>query len=375
MGFVDYLQDELDDLREQGLLRESTGVATQGLDYSSNDYLRLAGGAVSRETPSIPTGAGASRLIFGTHEQHLALESELALWVGADSALLFSSGYAANLGALGALGRQGDIFLSDELNHASIIDGCRLSRASVLTYRHCDLDDLAQKLKSAPPSRKLWVLTESYFSMDGDGPDMAALRQLCADADAGLHVDEAHALGVFGSAGGGLCAAAGFTPDVLVGTLGKAVGTHGAFVAGPTVLRNWLWNRARSFVFSTAPSPLLTAQSRMAVAEVIGAVDKRSRLLSACAAFEDALSGAGVELSTRRFGPIFPIRLGTNDAAQGLAERLLSAGFRVQAIRAPTVPTGPARVRITLSSNTTDAQRTELVREIVAYQQTLPNGD
>jgi 8-amino-7-oxononanoate synthase len=248
-----HLDEDLAALATRGLLREPPAPSTAHprlLDLCSNDYLGY--GAEAWPNPAVArSGAGASRLVSGSDPSHEEAEVTLASWLGAEAALLFSSGYAANTGVLAALARPGDIIVSDALNHASIIDGCRLSGASVRVVPHGDAAAVDAALAASTGAAHRWVVTEAYFSMDGDSPDLPSLRTICDRRDAALIVDEAHALGVFGPRGTGLCAAAGVRPDVLVGTASKALGLQGAFVVGPRRLRLWLWNRARSFVFST----------------------------------------------------------------------------------------------------------------------------
>jgi 8-amino-7-oxononanoate synthase len=347
-----YLTEELATLDQAGLLRRrSLGFppTPELIDVCTNDYLGYARRVVSRETTGRP-GAGASRLIYGTHAAHLALEEELARWTGAEAALLFPTGYAANQGVLSALARPGDLIVSDALNHASIIDGCRLSRARVEVVPHLDLGAVAAAL-SLPVEGRRWVVTESYFSMDADSPDLPALRALCTARGAHLILDEAHALGVFGPEGAGLARAAGVVPDVLVGTFGKAVGVQGAFVAGSAELADFLWTRARSFVFTTAPSPVLTELTLSAVRAAIADDAGRATLARHGQRLETQLAG----LSTPgRHGPIFPIPLGTPERALRAASALRDRGFLAQAIRPPTVPPGSSRLRVALHADLTD---------------------
>jgi 8-amino-7-oxononanoate synthase len=356
-----------DDGLERVRLAERFGTAF--LDLSSNDYLGLAADHVSRETLLSTKGAGASRLIYGTRPEHLALEAELADWVGHEAALLFSSGYAANVGALAALLAPSDHVFSDALNHASLIDGCRLSRAQVHVFPHRDLDALARALDAAPSSGARWVVVESYFSMDGDGPDLPRLRALCDAHGAALYVDEAHSLGVFGPSGAGLCAAAGVRPDVLLGALGKAVGSHGAFIAGSAVLRTWLWNRARSFVFSTAPSPLAADASLEQVRRARAAEAERSRVLELSLHLRAELGRRGVPCLSESFGPILGLVVGDAERALATAARLREAGILVQAIRPPTVPRGTARLRITISARHSAPQLTRAAELLAAALQ------
>ena len=333
------------------------------MDASSNDYLGFAGRAVSRETLGNP-GAAASRLVHGSTDEHLALESELAEWVGAESALLFSSAYAANLGLISALGVPGSIILSDAANHASVIDGSRLAKAEVRILPHLDLDALRSALKDQRGSRACWVVTESYFSMDGDGPDLRRLRELCDQYDACLIVDEAHALGVFGKNGAGRCAEAGIKPDVLIGALGKAVGTHGGFVAGSSQLRTFLWNKARSFVFSTAPSPRLADLSRIHVKLARDANLLRQTLATNAHDLRTQLQRAGLTIAPSSFGPIVSVILGDNTRALEAAARLRSYGILAQAIRPPTVPNGAARLRLTIKATFTPTDIDRLVDSV-----------
>ncbi len=322
------------------------------VDASSNDYLGLAGLSVSRETDvqGAPTGAGASRLIHGSRGPQVALEHYLAEWVGLPSALLFTSGYAANLGLVSALGEAGTVVLSDQLNHASIIDGCRLSRATIEVVPHLDASALARQLHRHQSARARWVFTEACFSMDGDGPDLSLLRRVCNEHDAGLIVDEAHSLGVFGPHGAGRCAEAGIEPDVLVGTLGKALGTQGAFVAGSSALRGLLWNRARSFVFSTGTSPLLAQLTAFHVQRVRDSDADRAKLFDLVTALRANLEGHRVRVESGLGGPIIPILVGDNHAALRAASALEAEGILAQAIRPPTVAEGSARLRLTVSA-------------------------
>lgn len=359
MGALDFLAAELGELQRAGLLREPDPgplTPTEYLNASSNDYLGLAQWNVSRETMSsvsVDTGAGASPLIYGQRRAHLELERAIAAWVNTEQSLVFSSGYGANLGALSALAGPHDVIISDALNHASIIDGCRLSRARTVIVPHCDLDALQRGLRDAAAARRRWVVTESYYSMDGDGPDLRALRELCDAERAGLYVDEAHALGVLGPGGAGLCAQAGIRPDVLVGTLGKAVGVQGAFVAGSRLLRSWLWNRARSFVFSTGMSPVLAQLITAHIARARSADAERTHIAEAAGALRATLLEQGVRIPPQSHGHIIPILVGDNRTALELAQQLREAGVLVQAIRPPTVPEGSARLRVTVAAHMT----------------------
>lgn len=362
---LDHLAAQLEELDRAGLRRRPAApVAAGSLSFCSNDYLGLA----ARPAPPVASGAGASRLIAGERDEHRRLERAFSSWLGIEDALAFTSGYAANVGALSAIAGAGDLVVSDSLNHASLIDGARLSRARVQVVPHGDSDAVARALdKRSDTERRAWVVVESYYSMDADGPDLAALRAICDARGAGLYVDEAHALGVLGPAGRGRCAEAGVAPDVLVGTLGKSFGGQGAFVAGRAVLRDWLWNRARSFVFSTGLAPVSAASAVRALQEVIEhpelgervrelSARLRSGLVQAGAVASPHLGDALARLSTTDaprllgFGHVVPLVVGTPARALRWAERLREHEVEVQAIRPPTVPAGSARIRMTITA-------------------------
>ncbi|WP_438025312.1 aminotransferase class I/II-fold pyridoxal phosphate-dependent enzyme [Sorangium sp. So ce233] len=369
MSALRHLQDELSELNRAGLLRTPPVAAAPAgmLVLCSNDYLGYAG-LPWLSADDAASGAGASRLVSGTHEAHLIAERELAAWLGTEAALLFSSGYAANVGTLAALARPGDVIVSDALNHASIIDGCRLSRATVEVVRHGDLASVEGALARAGGARRRWVVTESLFSMDGDTPDLHGLRELCDRHDAALIVDEAHALGVCGPRGAGLCAEAGVRPDVFVGTLGKSLGLHGAFVAGSSTLRTYLWNRARSFVFSTGISPMVALATvdrvRRAAADDAG----RARLAMVTDRLRSGLRELGARLLPGSSGPILPWVLESPGVAVEMSQRLARQGVLVQAIRPPTVPAGTSRLRITSSASLSE---TDVERALAGFREAM----
>jgi 8-amino-7-oxononanoate synthase len=290
-------------------------------------------------------------LVSGNTEAHEALETALAQWLGTEAALLFTSGYAANLGALACLVRPGDRVLSDALNHASIIDGLRLARASVEIYPHLDADAVG-RLLAAAPDVPTWVVTESYFSMDADVPNLRRLSDLSANAGASFYVDETHALGVFGPQGRGLCADAGAQPDVLVGTFGKAFGLGGAFVAGSATLRSWLWNRARSFVFSTGLSPALAAEASVRLPRIAKADAERHHVHRMADLLRDGLRAMGCHVGGT--GPVVPWVMDAPERALRWAQALRGRGFFVQAIRPPTVPRGTSRLRLAVQATHTE---------------------
>lgn len=345
MSAHDSVRDELAELARLGLLREPrVRAAHDGVrfDLSSNDYLGFGAEPLRMELER--SGAGASMLVSGNWDVHEKLAAELASWLGLETSMLFPAGFAANLGAVSGLVRPGDLVLSDRLNHASIIDGCRLSGADVVVYPHLDVGFVAEHLKlHRRRYRRCLVVTESYFSMDADSPDLPGLRDVAKDADALLMVDEAHAVGVLGPEGRGLCSAAGVTPDLLVGTLGKAFGLQGAFVCATHEIRALLWNRARSFVFSTGLAPVLARGALERLVLVRSASERRRSVLSMSEELRRRFSQLG---SVVGFGPIVPVVLGDGARALEVQRRLILAGVLVGAIRPPTVPVGTSRLRV-----------------------------
>lgn len=356
-----HLAIELTDLETRGLLRVPPAPIADAVNapgerllvLCSNDYLGYS--AAPWVAAAGVSGAGASRLVTGEHPAHAEAEHEIAAWLGTSASLLFSSGYAANAGAISALARPGDLIVSDALNHASIIDGCRLSGARVAVVPHRDVAAVERALAGARGAVRRWVLTESYFSMDGDSPDLRTLRSICDAHDAALYVDEAHAVGVLGPQGRGACAEVGVVPDVLVGTLGKALGLQGAFVAGTSTLRTYLWNRARSFVFSTGISPALALRIAENTRRVARDDAARDRLQRNVRQLREGLERIGVTLLPDSRGPILPWLVGPAPAAVALSKALRSEGILVQAIRPPTVPADTSRLRITATATLTEA--------------------
>ena len=328
--------------------------------FCSNDYLGMACNpalerAASEACERSGFGAGASRLVSGTAPEHLALEARLASLVRAEAALLFPSGYQANLGIITALAGPGDLIVADRAVHASLIDACRLSRAKLAFFRHADLRNAETHFRRlGPRARRRFLVTESLFSMDGDIAALPDLASLASASDATLIVDEAHAIGSLGPQGAGLCAHFGVEPDVLVGTLGKAVGASGAFVAGSSNLRSYLVNVARSFLFTTAVPPPVAAAALAAVDIITSPSGDllRSRLRENLAILHASLGLPRYPLAS----PIVPLLLGTDEAALRASLHLRESGFLVPAIRPPAVREGTARLRITLSALHTPAQ-------------------
>jgi glycine C-acetyltransferase/8-amino-7-oxononanoate synthase len=353
--------ERLAELRASGLHRrlrliegaQGPRVQLDGRDVlllCSNDYLGLAGHPRVREATAEAAlawgaGAGAARLISGNMAPHRELERRLAAFKRYEAALLFGSGYLANLGAISALAGRGSVVFSDELNHASIVDGCRLARAEVFVYRHCDVEHLAWGLERFG-ERAALIVTDGVFSMDGDVAPLADLVRLAHRHGCRLMVDEAHATGALGPGGRGSVAAAGLSAevDLVVGTLGKALGSYGAYVCAGAELRDYLLNTARPFIFSTAlPPPTLAAA--LAALDLLEAEPRRVRQLNANAAvLREGLRAEGLAAGDGT-SQIVPLEVGEAEAAMALCERLLERGVFAQGIRPPTVPPGSSRLR------------------------------
>jgi 8-amino-7-oxononanoate synthase len=329
------------------------------INLSSNNYLGLAGHpaieAAMAEAALRGAGSTASRLVVGTDPETVALEEELAAWKGTEAALLLGSGYLANVGVLTALLGRGDAVFSDRLNHASIIDGCRLSGATIHRYRHCDAEHLTGLLEGAGDGTRKLIVTESVFSMDGDVAPLADLADLAERHGAALVVDEAHAAGVFGPCGEGLARELGLGDrvDLTIGTLGKAFGVYGAYVAGARVWVDWLVNTCRPFVFTTALPPAVVGGVREALRLVAEAGEARVELRERADRFRAALAAAGLDTGASST-QIVPVVVGGNERALAFAEALEHGGVLGVAIRPPTVPEGTARIRFSLTAAHTD---------------------
>jgi glycine C-acetyltransferase/8-amino-7-oxononanoate synthase len=372
----------LEELRQRGLHRrlrliegpQGPSVTLDGrpvLLLCSNNYLGLADRAEVREAAAEAAlrwgaGAGASRLISGNMEPHRELEARLAAFKGYEAALLFGSGYLANTGAIAALAGRGEIVFSDELNHASIVDGCRLSRAQTFVYRHGDLEHLAWALYHVR-GRPALIVTDGVFSMDGDLAPLAELLELARRHGARLMVDEAHATGAIGPGGRGSVAAAGLSGevDVVVGTLGKALGSYGAYVCAGAETVDFLVNTARPFVFSTAPPPPAAGAALAALGLLEAEPRLVDRLQSNAATLRAALAAEGLGAGRSRT-QIVPVEVGEAEAAMALCEGALERGVFAQGIRPPTVPEGSSRLRLTAMATHRPEELSRAAREIGA---------
>jgi 8-amino-7-oxononanoate synthase len=382
------LQDRLDELKGLGLYRRMRMVSgPQGprvvldgkpvLLLCSNNYLGLADHPRVREAAADAAmrwgvGAGASRLVSGNMTLHRRLEERLASFKGAQSTVLFGSGYLANVGVIPALAGKGDVVFSDALNHASIIDGCRLAGAETFVYRHADVEHLAWGLRNAD-GRGALIVTDGVFSMDGDVAPLPEIVELARRHDVRVMVDDAHGTGTLGPGGRGSVAEAGLDGevDVVVGTLGKALGSYGAYVACDHVMARYLVNSARSLIFSTGLPPAAVAAA-MAALELLAEQPRRvERLADNAAALRDELALEGFDVSGAET-PIVPLIVGDATLAMRICEAALEQGVFAQAIRPPTVADGTSRLRLAVMASHTKSELRDAAR--ILAQAALRNG-
>ena len=372
--------ERLEELRERGLYRhlrliegpQGPSVTLDGrpvLLLCSNNYLGLADRDEVREAAAEAAlrwgaGSGASRLISGNMEPHRQLEAQLAAFKGYEAALLFGSGYLANTGAIAALAGPGEVVFSDELNHASIVDGCRLSRAETFVYRHNDAEHLAWGLRQAG-RRAALIVSDGVFSMDGDVAPVPELLELARRHGARLMVDEAHATGTVGPGGRGSVSAAGLAGevDVVVGTLGKALGSYGAYVCAAEETVDYLVNSARPFIFSTAPPPPAAAAALAALRVLEAEPELVERLGENAAALRGGLAAEGLDVG-RSTTQVVPIEIGPAEATMALCEGALRRGVFAQGIRPPTVPEGSCRLRFTVMATHQPQELAGAAREV-----------
>jgi glycine C-acetyltransferase len=364
------LQKDLQELENLGTYRSLKTVdSPQGreiildgkrvLNFSSNDYLGLANDARIKRAAleameEYGLGAGASRLICGNMGPHEKLEAELAIFKNTESALVFSSGYMANTGIIPALMDRNSVVLGDKLNHASIIDGIILSRAKLVRYPHADIQALRKILKNLSKTKRKLIVTDTVFSMDGDRAPLKEIVDLARSYEAMVMVDEAHAFGVLGARGSGLVEELGLEGkvDVQMGTLSKAAGSFGAYACGTKVLRDYLINKSRSFIYTTAMPPALAQASRAALKIIFDGSHLRRKLLENAEYLRSQLLEMGFD-TMNSTTPIIPILIKDSPQAVAMSKRLLEQGIFVQAIRPPTVPMGTARLRLTVMATHT----------------------
>ncbi len=382
---LEWIDEELASLERRGLRRrlterdgrQASEIEIDGrrlANFGSNDYLALAADPRLAEAAACAAreqgwGSGASPLITGRGPTHRRLEARLAEFEGTEASLLFSTGFAANAGTIAALAGPGDVVFGDRKNHASLWDGCRLSRADVRAYRHADCDHLEHRLAKAGRYRRRLIATDALFSMDGDLAPLADLSRLAERYRAMLLVDEAHATGVFGPGGRGAAEHLGVERrvHVRVGTLSKALGSIGGFVAGSRSLVDWLVNRARPYVFSTAPPGAAAAAALAALEVVEGEPNRRRDLLAEAASLRARLAEQGWDVG-RSASQIIPVVVGEPDRATRLAAALRERGLLVPAIRPPTVPEGGACLRISLTHGHTREMIDRLVEALGALR-------
>jgi 8-amino-7-oxononanoate synthase len=385
------LQTELKNLQDKGLYRSLRRVeGDQGstlfiddrevINFSSNNYLGLANhpalrAAAKEAIDRYGCGSGASRLISGNMTLHEELEDKIAELKGTEGALVFNSGFQANTGVIPVLVGKGDVILSDALNHASIIDGCRLSRSEVVVYGHCNMDQLELALKQAPVRGRKLIVTESLFSMDGDEAPLGDIVSLAEKYGATVMVDEAHATGVYEPNGVGLVAKLGLGDRILIqmGTLGKALGGFGAYIAGTKVLRELLINRCRSFIFTTSLPPAVMAMSIAALDLVKKEPQRRQKLRENSEQLRAGLKALGCILGDSR-SQILPLMVGEATRCMQLSESLLENGVFAQGIRPPTVPVDTSRLRITLMATHTPEQINQALQIFAEIAQKSDRG-
>lgn len=353
------LQQDLDTRRAQGMIRQLR-PQLEGIDFCSNDYLGLSRNPAlhdaykhSAQSTSHLSSTG-SRLISGNSSAHEAAEGQLARWLGFNNTLLMSTGYSANTGLLACLGKRGDTLITDQLIHASLIDGVRLSRADKQIFKHNDLNDLRTKLE-LPCAGQRFVVVESVYSMDGDTAPLLSITELCEQFDAALIVDEAHSIGIYGQSGAGIVAELGLQKRVAacVYTFGKAAGCHGAAIASDQTLHEYLLNHCRPFIYSTAPSPEHIAHIARNCRYLQGAEQERTQLQENIRYFSRHLrSLAAFDISTSQT-PVQFLMIPGAQRCKEVAAQLRSRGFDIYGITAPTVPAGTERLRICLHSYNT----------------------
>lgn len=360
-----WIAEALNSLETEGLRRQRRKATPVGdgqyqidgqtaWDFASNDYLGLASdpkviAAAEAALRSHGVGSKASALVCGRTDLHDQLEQTIADFEGTESAIVFPTGMATNLGTIPALIGPDDVIFSDRLNHASLIDGSRLSGARIRVYRHTDLDGLKSALARESARRK-FIITDSIFSMDGDLAPLPDLCDIAESQQAAVMIDEAHGTGVFGHRGRGVAELLGVEERIAVrvGTLSKAIGAIGGFIAGRRDFTDYLWNKARTQVYSTSLPPVICAAATAAIEIIRDEPHRREKLHALCTMFRERLRAKGIEVYPGSVGPIVPIVLHEPEAAVRVADQLLQDGYLVGAIRPPTVPKGTSRLRVCL---------------------------
>ncbi|WP_418388549.1 8-amino-7-oxononanoate synthase [Virgibacillus dokdonensis] len=366
MSFDDKLHNRVKEMQENSLYRtlrtmETASQSARIVDgekkiiFSSNDYLGLANDkrlihATIEALQQFGVGSSGSRLTTGNTYWHEKLEKKIATFKQTEAARLFSSGYLANIGVLSALAEAEDVILSDQYNHASIIDGCRLSKAKTCIYRHVDMEDLERKLAATTKYKQRFIVTDGVFSMDGSIAPLDRMMELADHYHAYVIVDDAHATGVLGQSGRGTSAYFGIMPDVVIGTCSKAIGTEGGFVAGSSILVDFLKNHARTFIFQTALPPAICVATYTAIELIEQDASRRERLHYNIRKVKEGLNDMGYAVKGDHTA-IIPVIIGDQQLALEFAKELEEKGIYAPAIRPPTVPNGESRIRLTVTAS------------------------
>lgn len=366
LPFDGWLHGRLNEVKAAGLYRELRTMETapqpemmvdgqKQIVFSSNNYLGLANdkrviAAALNTLNQYGVGSSGSRLTTGNSDWHQKLEKRIADFKQTEAALLFSSGYLANIGVLSSLPGKGDVILSDQYNHASIIDGCRLSRAETLIYQHVDMEDLEKKLIDTACYQRRFIVTDGVFSMDGTIAPLDRISELANRYDAYVIVDDAHATGVVGKNGRGTSEYFGVLPDIVIGTLSKAVGTEGGFAAGSHVFIKFLINHARTFIFQTGIPPASCAASYTALGIIEQEGEKRQHLYYNIKKLKTGLCSLGYQVKGENTA-IIPVIIGDDRTAVTFSKKLQEKGIYAPAIRPPTVPAGESRIRLTVTAD------------------------
>jgi len=379
---------ELTKIKKQGLLRTLTQLLPLKnsraeinkkvfINFSSNDYLSLSKNPLVIESACLTakkfgTGSGASRLVCGNYSIHSELENKVAKFMRTDAALLFPSGFQSNCGTLSAIAGIGDCIIMDEYNHASLWEGAKLSKARIFAYKHKNIEVLEKILKRSKTYKTKFIVTDSVFSMDGDLAPLKEIFKLAKTYNATVVVDEAHAIGVFGKSGAGLCEALNIKEKntLYFGTLSKALGSQGGFVCGSKKLIEFIINRCRAFIYSTALAPACAGAALKAIALTIEAKNQRNDLLTKAQYLRTQLKKLGFDTINSE-SQIIPVLIGTSIQTLAFSKKLYENGIFAPAIRPPTVPDGTARVRISLNTSNTNEDIEKLIEAIKVAKEAL----
>ncbi len=375
MNLVERIQFQLNEIESKGLTRKL--VSPRGIDLSSNDFLCLSNderikNVLINSVKRGGVGSTASRLLRGERDSFRKVEAKFAEWKKTERSLYFATGYQANIGVLQTFLEPEDVVFSDEFNHASLIDGMRLSKCRKVVFRHLDFEQIDRLLRETECKGQKFLVTESLFSMDGDIAPLDKYATICRETNTNLIVDEAHAVGIYGKRGSGLIEGFGVENDVFlsVNTAGKALGVSGAFVAGSELAIEYLINRCRSFIFSTAPIPAVADALFESISIVEFETERRERLLQLSRFLRDLLNENGIKVPLDN-SQIIPIMIGESEKAVRIANALQSDGFDVRAIRPPTVAVGTSRLRVSLNADLSDKTLQDFVNELTKCSESL----